>query len=181
MLGLAALGIYHTAISLVAVGSGLIALIRDREIHPGNITGKVYILATVLSCVTGFPIFQHGSIGKPHAFGMLTLLVLGVAALARRGKCGHASRYIEVIAYTATFFFHLILGLVETTTRLPVRAPFLSEREGPELQVATGVVLLSFVIAAALQARRLRRQDWPSQTAPLLECLSPPDQANINH
>jgi hypothetical protein len=36
----------------------------------------VYIWTTVLTCLTGFGIFQHGGFGKPHALGVITLLVL---------------------------------------------------------------------------------------------------------
>ena len=40
MLGLTNLGVVHTAISLVAVGAGVVALVRGKEISPRNGTGK---------------------------------------------------------------------------------------------------------------------------------------------
>lgn len=40
MFGLTQLGVVHTAISLVAVAAGAIALIRDKEITLGNTLGK---------------------------------------------------------------------------------------------------------------------------------------------
>ena len=40
MFGLTQLGVIHTAISLIAVAAGLIALIRDKEISPRNTLGK---------------------------------------------------------------------------------------------------------------------------------------------
>jgi hypothetical protein len=156
MLGLTNLGIIHTVISLIAVAAGAIALVRDREISPRNSVGKLYIWTTVLTCLTGFPILQHGGFGKPHALGVITLLVLIVAALAGKGLLGRASRYVEVVSYSATFLFHMIPGLVETTTRLPVSEPLIKDREGPELQAATGVLFLLFLMGAALQVWRLR-------------------------
>jgi uncharacterized membrane protein len=122
--GLTSLGVLHTAISLVAVAAGIVALVRYKEISPRTRTGKVYVIATVLTCLTGFGIFQHGGFGKPHALGIITLVVLGVAALAGNAKTfGRASRYVETISYSATFLFHLIPGITETTTRLPLGAP----------------------------------------------------------
>ena len=107
----------------------------------------------------GFGIFQHGGFGKPHALGIITLVVLGVAALAGNTKIfGRASRYVETISYSATFLFHLIPGVTETTTRLPPGAPLLSSPDAPELQVASGVLFVLFLIGAALQARRLHAQ-----------------------
>jgi uncharacterized membrane protein len=122
--GLTSLGVLHTAISLVAVAAGIVALVRYKEISPKTLTGKVYVITTVLTCLTSFGIFQHGGFGKPHALGIITLVVLGAAALAGKTKTfGRASRYVETISYSATFLFHLIPGITETTTRLPLGAP----------------------------------------------------------
>lgn len=159
MLGLTTLGTFHTAISLVAVGAGITALVRDREISPRNRLGQVYVATTVITCLTGFGIFQHGGFGKPHVLGVITLLVLGVAAIAARTRVfGRASRYVEALAYSATFLFHWIPGLVETTTRLPIGRPLVADREGPELQAAAGGLFVLFLIGAALQVLRMRRQ-----------------------
>ncbi|MES2707809.1 MAG: hypothetical protein V4726_14550 [Verrucomicrobiota bacterium] len=157
MLGLTNLGVIHTAISLVAVGSGLLALIRDREISPKNRTGKIYIVTTVLTCVTGFGIFQHGGFGKPHVLGLITLLVLLAARLTRKHRWfGEASRSVETVCYSATFFFHFIPAVTETTTRLPVGAPLIADRDGPELQAIAGIMFLLFLAGAWLQVRTIR-------------------------
>ena len=157
MLGLTTLGLFHTAIGLVAVLSGIIAFVRDREISPHNGVGQIYIWATVVTCVTAFGIFQHGGFGKPHMLAVLTLLVLALAALAGRMKVmGRASKYVETIAYSATFLFHMIPALTETFTRLPAGAPLFANADDPGLQKVTGVFLLLFVIGATLQVRRIR-------------------------
>ena len=70
--GLTPLGIVHTAISLVAVAAGLVSLFRYREISPATRAGRAYVIATVLTCLTGFGIFQHGGFGKPHVLGVVT-------------------------------------------------------------------------------------------------------------
>lgn len=156
MFGLTPLGIIHTAFSLVALAAGIIALARFRQISPRSIVGKVYVWTTVLVCLTGFPIVQHGGFGKPHALGIVTLVVLGVAGLAAKQTFGSASRYVEVISYSATFFFHWIPTVVETTTRLPVGAPLITNRDGPELQAATGILFLLFLVGATLQIIQMR-------------------------
>ena len=174
MLGLTTLGIIHTAISLVALAAGIVALIRYKEILSKSFVGKLYIWTTVLTCLTGFPIMQHGGFGKPHVLGVITLVVLVVAALAGRSRFGNASRYVEVVSYSATFFFHWIPTVVETTTRLPVGAPLITNRDGPELQAATGVLFLLFLIGASLQVLRLRARNRPQpQAAPVAQFHSP--------
>jgi len=157
MFGLTPLGVIHTAISLIAVAAGLIALLRDKEISPRNGVGKIYMIATILTCLTGFGIFQHGGFGKPHALGIITLVVLGVAYVAGYTKFyGRFSPYIETVSYSATFLFHLIPGITETTTRLPLGAPLLPNAEAPALQAASAVLGVLFLIGATLQVRRMR-------------------------
>ena len=155
--GLTSLGVVHTIISLVAVVAGVIALVRDKRISPDNRLGQIYLWTTVLTCLTGFGIFQHGGFGKPHALGIITLVVLGVAQFARRGSLfGGASPHVVTVSYSLTFLFHLIPGITETTTRLPLGAPLLASPEAPELQAAAGVLFLLFLIGAVWQVRHFR-------------------------
>ena len=174
MLGLTTLGIVHTAISLVAVAAGLIAFIRDKEITSRNGLGKLYIWTTVLTCLTGFPIMQHGGFGKPHALGLITLMVLAAAALAGQGKLfGRVSRYVEPVGYSATFFFHMIPAFTETATRLPVGAPVAASPEAPGLQAAVGAAFVVFLIGATLQVRRLRARSRGESARPVGTGVSP--------
>src|SRR5436309_5225615 len=157
MFGLTPLGTFHTAISLIAVVAGFVALARDREISTKSAAGSLFFWGTVITCLTGFGIFQHGGFGKPHVLGIVTLIVLGVAYVAGYTKLyGRASPYIETVSYSATFFFHMIPGVTETTTRLPQGAPLLPNADAPALQVAAGVLFVVFLIGATLQVRRLR-------------------------
>ena len=92
MFGLTPLGVVHTAISLVAVIAGVIALVRDGRISSGNGLGKLYVITTALTCLTGFGIFQHGGFGKPHMLGIITLVVLAAAWAAGRYGSSAARR-----------------------------------------------------------------------------------------
>lgn len=156
ILGLTPLGAIHTLISLVAVGAGIAAFVRDKAIIPGNGLGKTYVWATILTCLTGFGIIQHGGFGAPHALGIITLLVLALAAVAGRDKLlGAASPYIATACYSLTFFFHMIPGFTETFTRLPAGAPLFTGPEDPALQKVIGVVFVIFLLGLAWQLFRL--------------------------
>ena len=159
MFGLTPLGTIHTAISLVALVAGFASLVRFGEIAARHPLGRTYVWATLLACLTGFAIFQRGGSGAPHALGILTLAVLAIAALAGRGKLfGRASRAIEMIAYSTTLFFHMIPGLTETFTRVPVGAPWFTGPEDPSLQKAVGVLFVVLVIGCVLQVRGLAKR-----------------------
>jgi uncharacterized membrane protein len=157
MLGLTPLGIIHTAISLVAVAAGIFAFIRHREIALRTTSGQLYVATTVLTCLTGFGIFQHGGFGAPHVLGIVTLLVLAAAAAAeKRVQPGNLFRYVAVVGYSLTFFFHMIPAFTETATRLPVGAPLATGPDDPGLKAAIGCAFVMLLVGLALQVWRLR-------------------------
>jgi uncharacterized membrane protein len=157
MFGLTQLGVVHTIISLVAVAAGIVAFARYGSISMRNVTGQVYVVTTVLTCLTGFPIFQHGGFGPPHAVGILELVLIAFAvALEKRAFLGAMSRVIETVTYTATFFFHMIPAVNETTTRLPPSAPLATGPEDPLVMGLVGVAFVGFLIGAVYQVVRLR-------------------------
>lgn len=158
MLGLTTLGIIHTAISLVAVGSGIWALVRHKEILVHEPLGRTYLLTTLLTALTGLGIFQHGGFGPPHVLAILTLLALAVGTVAAlTSTFGRWSRYVQAIAYSTTVFFHTIPGFTETLTRLPAGNPVLPNAEAPQFGPIYGVLFLLFVVGLVLQLRWLRR------------------------
>lgn len=157
MLGLTPLGLFHTAISLVAVATGAVALIRKGRISWDNSLGKIYVMTTVITCLTGFGIFQHGGFGKPHVLGVITLAVLAVIFAAQSNIFKSYSVYVVTVGYSLTFLFHIIPGITETATRLPAGAPLASGPEDPNIKMAAGISFIIFIIGATLQVRNIRR------------------------
>ncbi|HUL93155.1 MAG TPA: hypothetical protein VLV56_12465 [Burkholderiales bacterium] len=155
--GLSTLGVIHTAISLVALVSGFIVLIRDKEISPKNRLGQTYLLATLLTAATALGIFRHGGFGPPHVLAILTLAALAVAWTASNSALfGRAARYVETACYSATFLFHLVPGFTETLTRLPAGAPIAASDQAPILQAIDAALLALFLAGLAWQMLRLR-------------------------
>ncbi|HYF34836.1 MAG TPA: hypothetical protein VD994_06045, partial [Prosthecobacter sp.] len=105
-----------------------------------------------------------------HVLGIVTLVMLRVGSASGERRFGAASPYIEAVAFSATFFLHMIPGIVETATRLPVGAPLVPDRESPVLLQAIGVCFAIFLIGVTLQIIRLfrlsRRQTVPPATTP---------------
>jgi uncharacterized membrane protein len=157
MFGLTNLGIVHTLFSLVAVAAGVAAYVRYGSISLRTRVGGVYIVATVLTCVTGFGIFRTGAFGPAHAVGVLTLVILAFAVLVeKRALVGTVPRPIEVVSYTTTFFLHMIPAVNETTTRLPPSAPLASGPNDPLILVLVGIAFALYIAGATLQVLRLK-------------------------
>lgn len=156
MFGLTSLGTIHTAISLVALAAGFSALARSGLIGWHTRHGRVYVVATLLTCLTGFGIFTRGGFNEAHMLGVVTLLTLGVAWLAARGRLGARSPYIETVALSLTLYFHFIPGITETSLRLPAGAPLAASTEEPWLKAVVGALFLVFLVGAWMQVRHLR-------------------------
>jgi len=154
--GLSTLGFIHTAISLIALVTGFILIVRDRSISPNARFGPSYLVATLISAATALGIFRHGGFGPPHMLAILTLvaLVLGWAATYMR-IFGRAAPYVEAVCYSATYLFHLDPGFTETLTRLPVGAPIAASDQAPILQAIDATLLALFLVWVVWQIWRL--------------------------
>ena len=157
MIGLTTLGVFHTAIALVAVVCGFIALARDKEISATDRLGRVYLILTLVTAVTALGIFRHGAFGPPHALAVLTLVALAVGTVAASSQLfGRASRYVTAISYSSTMLFHMIPAVTESSTRLPPAAPLVASPDAPVLQGVNLALLVAFLVTATLQIRWLR-------------------------
>jgi uncharacterized membrane protein len=157
MMGLTTLGFFHTLIALVALICGIYTLAKYKEISPRNRSGQVYLVMTLIAAVTSLGIFQHGGFGPPHVLAILTIIALIVGTVAATTRFyGRASRYIQIIAYSATILFHLIPGFTESLTRLPLGHPLVASQDAPIIQVIAAVLLVGYLIGVTLQIRRMR-------------------------
>jgi hypothetical protein len=154
---LSALGMVHTAISVVALLGGIVALVRYRELSLRNLEGRIYLVGTLLTAVTAFGIFAHGHPTAGHYLAALTIVALIVGYVASRGTFGKASRSVQAASYTLTFLFQLIPGFTETLTRLPVGAPLMSSPEAPFFQKLNPALFVAYLIAVFFQIRYLRK------------------------
>ncbi len=157
MLNISPFGMFHTAIALVAVFFGVLTLIQYGEIGTRTRSGSLYVWLTAATAFTGLFIFRHGGFGAPHVLSIMTLVVLAVAGAAERiGEVG-LPRYVTVLGNSLTLYFHLIPGLTETGTRIPIGDPAFTGPEDPVLRAIVGVGLLLYIAGATLQAMRIRR------------------------
>ncbi len=153
------LGWFHTAMGIIALVSGAVTLVKYREISPGNRSGQVYLVATLLTAGTALGIFQQGGFNPAHVLAFLTLLALAVGSLAAMTNVfGRLSRYVQAVSYSATLLFHCIPAVTDGLLRLPVGDPVLTSIEDPILKMSYLGLLILFVIGVSLQLRWVYRQ-----------------------
>ncbi len=153
-----ALGWLHTIVGGLSIIVAVIALARHKHLTSRNTIGRVYIAGTVITAVTALAIYQHGGFGVAHALAVLTLAAIAVGFAAEKTSVlGAGGRYVAAVSYLATLLFHSIPAVTDATLRLPVGDPLLSTIEDPRLKMTYLVLLVAFLIGAALQARWLYR------------------------
>lgn len=153
------LGWFHTAMGIIALGSGGFTLAKFKEISLQTRSGQVYLATTLITAGTALAIFQHGKFGPGHALAVMTLLALAVGTVAAKTKLfGKFSRYVQAISYSATLFFHCVPAVTDGLLRLPVGDPVLTSIEDPILKMCYLVLFVLFLVGISLQLRWVYRQ-----------------------
>lgn len=156
---LSLLGIIHTVISVLAIIIAIIALFRYGKINPATSTGKLYVLLTVITCLTGFPIMKNGHPSAGHVLGVIILVILPIAVYARSIRFfGKGADYIQIILMSLTLFFSMIPATVETLTRLPIDQPIASGPDSPMVKMWLGIWFILYLTGTLYQLVRLRKQ-----------------------
>ena len=154
---LSPLGIFHTAVSIIAIIVALYALLRDGKINPTNGRGRLYILLTVITCLTALPIMKTGHFTQAHVLAVIVLIVLPIAVYVPSFKfLGKSAAYIQVFLMSLTLFFSFIPAIVETLTRLPMSKPIADGPNSPVIQTGLMSLVGLFVVGVIYQFIKIR-------------------------
>ncbi len=146
----------HALISLVGIGSGLVAmagLLRGRRLDGWT---SLFLVTTIATSVTGFG-FPFARLLPSHIVGIISLIVLAIAVYARyarRLEKGWRSTYV-ITAVVALYLnvFVLVVQLFAKVPSLKAMAPTQSE---PPFLGAQSVVLGLFVVFGVIAVLRFR-------------------------
>jgi len=156
---LSALGVVHTALSLIPLLAGIHAFVRHGAITPATRSGKVYLLGLVLSVITSFGVSSTGGLNPGHAFGIVILLIaLGGILVPRISLLGRLRPYLATFALSFTFLLSLVPGTNETLTRVPLSHPIAPAPMAPVVLGTLLVWLVLFVIGFGVQCWRIHRR-----------------------
>src|SRR5215510_98974 len=99
--GLTPLGVFHTLVSLVALYTGIWALIRYKQFPVYERLTQIYLVFTFVTAASGLFIFQHGGFGPPHVLAILTILAIVAGIVIEKTLLlGGFSRYLQALCYS---------------------------------------------------------------------------------
>ena len=146
----------HVVISLVGIGSGLVAVFamlggRRRE---GWTT--LFLGSTVLTSVTGFG-FPFDHLLPSHKVGIISLAVLTLALVGRYVTHFRGSwRWIYVVSCVIALYLNVFVLVAQLFQKVPALATMAPTQSEPPFQVAQLVVLALFVWLGVLAVKRAR-------------------------
>jgi len=163
ILGMPTFTFVHVVLSLIGIFAGFVVafgLMGGKRLD--GWTG-LFLLSTVLTSVTGF-LFPFHKFLPSHAIGIVSLVVLAVAILARYGQhlAGSWRRIYVVTAMISLYLnvFVLVAQLFQKVPALKAMAPTQSE---PPFLIAQVVVMAVFVVLTIAAAKGFRKE--PGSTA----------------
>jgi hypothetical protein len=155
---LTAFTLFHVLLSLVAIGSGFVVLYGLLTSKWSGAANTLFLISTVATSATGF-FFPFHHFLPSHAVGILSLVVLGIAILARYRfhLAGAWCRTYVITALIALYFnvFVLVAQMFQKIPALKMLAP--TQTEGP-FKVTQLLVLLLFVLLTVCAAAKFHNE-----------------------
>jgi hypothetical protein len=153
--GLSTFGFVHTALSLLALVSGLVVVMGLLTARMFNAWTVLYLASALAAILTGFGF--PGRFGIPHALGVAALFFILVAMLARYAfRLAGWWRPAYAVAAILSVWSFVFFTIGEAFLRLPVlrpTAPTLTELPFILAQAAALSLFIALAIVAAMKPR----------------------------
>jgi hypothetical protein len=154
----------HVAISLVAIVTGLVAMVAFARHHWLAKTTHVFLWTTLVTTVSGF-LFPFTGFTPAIGVGIISLVVLAVAFWALYGaKLQGGARSAFAITAVIGLYFNLFVLVVQSFLKIPALHALAPQGNEPPFALVQGVVLIASIALGYFGVRRARR--WSSAALP---------------
>ena len=154
--GLLILTVVHTAISLVAIGSGFVVLFGMLAGEGLDRWTAFFLTTTILTSATGF-LFPVEKLLPSHVVGILSLVFLALALIARYGK--HLTgrwRKLYVVTAVVSLYLNVFVLVAQAFAKVPSLRALAPTQEETPFKVTQLLVLVLFVYFTVRALRGFR-------------------------
>jgi hypothetical protein len=146
----------HVLISLAGIASGFAVVFGMLAGKRLNGTNVVFLTTTIATSVTGFGFPIH-KIGPPHIVGVLSLIALAIALVARyRNHLEGRARKVYAISSIVALYFNVFVLVVQMFQKIAALHALAPTQAEPPFAIAQGAVLLIFVILGVMSTKRFQ-------------------------
>jgi hypothetical protein len=157
-LGLSTLTWVHTLLSLVGIACGIVVvrgLFSSQRLDGWT---ALFLASAVAASATGFAL-PAVSFGPSHWVGVISLVVLALAILARYGRhLAGGWRPIYAVGAVLALYFLVFVGVAQLFAKVPALHALAPTQAEPPFAIAEGAVLVLFVVLAVAAAIKFRPQ-----------------------
>src|SRR5438552_7466013 len=135
----------HVLLSLVGIGSGFVVVYEFLAARRRDIGTAIFLSSTVLTSFTGF-LFPFEHYLPSHALGIVSLLVLGVAIVARYTfYLSGVWRPAYVVSSVIALYLNVFVLVVQLFQKVPVLRALAPKQSEPPFLVTQVLILGIFV------------------------------------
>jgi len=164
-MGLSNLGIFHTAVGIVAIGAALVSYVKYRKIDLATNSGRIYFYGTMVTSLTALGLSRNGGINPGHAFSLFIFLLVVIGYFLHAKRQGNArAGYFETFLLSFSFFLSLVPTVNETFTRVPVGNPLAKGPTDPVIGVTLLFLFILFLAGISYQMVRQRKMNRSAQS-----------------
>jgi hypothetical protein len=151
---------FHVVLSLIGIGSGVVAIYRWLKAKTPGPRTQVFLATTAATSLTGFLFPVHG-VTPALALGVLSLIAPIIASLSiYRHRLQGIWRGTYAITAVMALYFNVFVLVVQLFRRVPALSAMAPTQSEPPFQIAQLAVLLLFATigiraATAKPQRRL--------------------------
>lgn len=157
-MGLSNLGIFHTAIGVIAIIAAVTDFIRNGKIDLSQLAGKIYFYLTLVTSLTALGLSRRGGFNPGHIFALFIVVLIAVAYFLNSKKKGNnRARFSENFLLSLSFFLSLVPTVNETFTRVPVGHPLAKAPTDPIVSQTLLVLFVLFIVGSVFQFRKQRK------------------------
>jgi hypothetical protein len=150
--------VVHVVLSLIGIGSGFVVGVGLLAAKRLNGWTALFLASTVATSVTGFG-FPFDHLLPSHQVGLIALLVLAVAILARYAfHLAGAWRWLYVVGAVVALYLNVFVLIVQAFQKVPALNAMAPKQSEPPFVLTQLVVLALFLVLAIVTAMRFRNQ-----------------------
>jgi hypothetical protein len=158
-MSIGAFTLLHVAITLIAIGSGLVVaggMIASRRLP---VTNALFLFTTILTSATGFLFPFHG-FTPAIGVGIVSCVILVIALFAYYGKgLAGAWRRIYVVTAIASLYLNAFVLVVQSFVKVAALNALAPTQTEPPFAITQAVVLAIFVLIGIIAAMTFQPND----------------------